>query len=75
MKKLFIVALFITISPCMAQTVAGTPVIPTDSSVRDQIKADRDKERAEANVASQARPWDRDASGKRPWDRKDSPAK
>jgi hypothetical protein len=75
MQKLFFVALFITISPCMAQTVAGTPVIPTDSSIRDQIKADRDRERTEANVASQARPWDRDANGKRPWDRKDPPAK
>jgi hypothetical protein len=76
MQKLFFVAFFITITPCVAETVAGaTTVAPADSSIRDQIKADRDKERAEAGTSSQARPWDRDANGKRPWDRKDPPSK
>ncbi|MFX5602927.1 hypothetical protein ABTD90_20485, partial [Acinetobacter baumannii] len=76
MKKFFLVALFITISPCMAQTVAGTTLPPTEPSIREQIKADRERDRkAEASISSQARPWDKDANGKRPWDRKDEPAK
>jgi len=59
----------------MAQTTAATTAPKADPSIRDQVKADRDKERAEAKDASQARPWDRDANGKRPWERQDQPAK
>ncbi|QPF94964.1 hypothetical protein [Bradyrhizobium commune] len=73
---MFFVALFITISPCcMAQTIAGTTIPPADPSIRDQIKADRARQNAEAKDASQARPWDRDANGKRPWEPKDPPTK
>ncbi|WP_298884690.1 hypothetical protein [uncultured Bradyrhizobium sp.] len=76
MKKSFFVALFITVSPCIAQTFAGTAIPPTDPSLREQIKADRERDRkAEANASSEARPWDRDVNGKRPWDRKDPPVK
>ncbi|MBR1086166.1 hypothetical protein JQ621_01610 [Bradyrhizobium manausense] len=73
MKKLYLVALFIVVvSPCMAQTVAGKALPTADLSVREQIKADRERDRkAEASTSSQSRPWDKDADGKRPWDRKD----
>ena len=60
----------------MAQTVAGTTVPAADPSLREQIKADRERDKkAEASASSEARPWDRDANGKRPWDRKDAPVK
>jgi hypothetical protein len=72
MQKTFFVALFITISPCMAQTVAGTTAPKDEPSIRERIKADRERQNADAKDASQARPWDRDANGKRPWE---TPAK
>ena len=62
-------------SPAMAQTTGGISAPKADPSIREQVKADREREKAEAKDSSTARPWDRDASGKRPWDRKDAPAK
>ena len=75
MTKLYFIALFITVSPCMAQTVAGKALPAADLSIREQIKADRERDRKAESASSQARPWDKDASGKRPWDRKDEPVK
>jgi len=75
MKLPFIVALLVAMSPCMAQTTGGIEAPKTDPSIRDQVKADREREKAEAKDSSTARPWDRDSNGKRPWDRKDQPTK
>jgi hypothetical protein len=76
MQKFLFVAFFITISPCMAQTVAGTALPASDPSIRERIKADRERDRkAEASISSQARPWDKDVNGKRPWERKDEPVR
>jgi hypothetical protein len=54
----------------MAQTAADATVPKVELSVRDQIKADRAKEKADEKDGPQARAWDRDANGKRPWDDK-----
>lgn len=51
---------------------AQTPAPETSAnglSSRDQIKADRAKEKAdEAKEKNGPRAWDRDVNGKRPWD-------
>jgi len=61
--------------PCLAQTSSDASAPKVELSLRDQIKADRAKEKAEERDGPQARAWDRDANGKRPWDRKDEPVK
>jgi hypothetical protein len=75
MKPVLFVVLIMIWHPCMAQTAPDATVPKVELSVRDQIKADRAKEKAEEKDGPQARAWDRDANGKRPWDFKEQTTK
>jgi hypothetical protein len=70
MKPVLLVVMVMVSHPCMAQTAPDATVPKVELSVRDQIKADRAKEKADEKDGPQARAWDRDANGKRPWDDK-----
>jgi hypothetical protein len=65
MKIAFLVMLFAASAEGPA---AATVPIPEPLSLREQIKADRAKAKADEESDSKARFWDRDANGKRPWD-------
>jgi hypothetical protein len=63
MKIILIVALLAISSSAAAQI----PASPADTSIRDQIKAARAKDKIDEAAGSKERWWDRDANGKRPW--------
>jgi nitrous oxide reductase accessory protein NosL len=65
MKTAFLVTL-LAIS-AGGQAAAAAPV-PEPLSIREQIKADRAKAKADEENGPKARFWDRGANGKRPWD-------
>jgi len=52
-----------------AQGQVTTAPVPKDPpSIREQIKADRARAKADDENGPTARSWDRDRDGKRPWD-------
>ncbi len=64
MKIVFLV----TLLAISAEAQAATAPTPEPPSIREQIKADRAKYKADEENSPKARFWDRDADGKRPWD-------
>ena len=67
MKIAFLVTLLVISASAHGQ-VATAP--PNDvPSIREQIKADRARAKADNENGPTARSWDRDRDGKRPWDR------
>ena len=66
--KMALVVTLLVISASAHGQVATAP--PNDaSSIREQIKADRARAKADDENGPRARSWDRDRDGKRPWDR------
>lgn len=56
--------------PTSAQGQVATAPVPKDApSIREQIKADRARAKADDENGPTARFWDRDRDGKRPWER------
>jgi hypothetical protein len=70
MKNAFLAALAIVLLSTQGQAAPASDEAP---SLRDQIRADRAKSKAEFDSSPTQRAWDRDANGKRPWDRKEAP--
>ena len=69
-KIALLIASLSMLAPVNGQTV--TPA-KEDTSIRDQLKADRAKDKAEFESSSKDRPWDRDKNGDRPYERKEAP--
>ena len=66
--KIALLVTLLVISASAHGQVANAP--PNDaSSIREQIKADRARAKADDEKGPTARFWDRDRDGKRPWDR------
>jgi hypothetical protein len=64
------IALLLTLLAIATSAQAQVAPDPKDlSSIREQIKADRAKAKADEENGPTARFWDRDRDGKRPWDR------
>jgi hypothetical protein len=59
--------LVITLSAEGSIVIAQTA--DSSASIREQIKADRAKAKADEENGPKSRFWDRDADGKRPWER------
>ena len=70
LKMVLLIASLSLFPPVGGQTV--TPA-KEDTSARDQLKADRARDKAEFESSSKARPWDRDKNGDRPYERKEAP--
>lgn len=70
MKKAFLAALVIVPLSTQGQAAPASKEVPT---MRDQIKSDLARSKAEFENGPKERPWDRDAKGERPWDRKEAP--
>ena len=68
MKVALLVTLLVTSTSAQAQ-VSTAPVPKDPPSIREQIKADRARAKADDENGPTARFWDRDRDGKRPWDR------
>jgi hypothetical protein len=62
-------AMWLAISTSAQAQVAIAPVPNDLQSIREQIKVDRARAKADDEDGPTARPWDRDRDGKRPWDR------
>ena len=65
------IALLLTllaITPAAEAPPVAEPAPNGDSSIHEQIKADRARAKADEENDSGARFWDRDANGKRPWE-------
>ena len=71
MKNAFLAALAIVLLSTQGQAAPASNEAPP--SLRDEIRADRAKAKAEFENGPKERPWDRDADGTRPWDRKEPP--
>jgi hypothetical protein len=70
LKIAFLIASLSMFAPASGQTV--TPP-KEDTSARDQLKAERARDKAEFEGSSKERPWDRDKNGDRPFERKEAP--
>jgi hypothetical protein len=70
MKIALLATLLTAPLPTHGQTV---PVSKEAPSMRDQIKIDQAKSKADFESGPEERPWDRDANGRRPWDSKVAP--
>jgi hypothetical protein len=70
MKNAFLAALAIVLFSTQGQAAPASNEAP---SLRDQIKTDRAKYKAEFENGPKERAWDRDANGIRPWNRKEAP--
>jgi hypothetical protein len=66
--ELMKIALLVTLLAISAEGQAATAPIPEPPSIREQIKADRARIKADEENAPTARSWDRGANGRRPWD-------
>ena len=70
--KIALGVMLLAISTSAQGQVATAP--PKDApSIREQIKADRARAKADDENGPAARSWDRDRDGKRPWDRSKEP--
>jgi hypothetical protein len=68
--KIFLLVAFIVAGWSTASAETNAPDSPKEeSSIHDQVKAARAKEKADDVRGSKERWWDRDAGGKRPWDK------
>jgi hypothetical protein len=72
MKISFCVMLLALSTSAQAQ-VANKPAPSDLPSIREQIKADRARAKADNENSPTARSWDRDRDGKRPWDTSKQP--
>jgi hypothetical protein len=66
--KIALLVMLLAIPASAQGQVATAPVPKEPLSIRDQIKADRAKAKADDENGPTARFWDRDRDGKRPWD-------
>lgn len=74
--KIELVVTLLAISTSAHGQVATAPVPKDAPSIREEIKADRARAKADAENGPTARFWDRDRDGKRPWDHsKETPLK
>jgi hypothetical protein len=67
--KLVPLVVLITIGISAASPVVLAQTAAESEAVREQVKADRLKAKAEDDNSPKQRFWDRDADGKRPWER------
>lgn len=67
--KIALVVTLLAISTSAQGQVAAAPAPKDDPAIREQIRADRARAKAEDENGPTARSWDRDREGKRPWDR------
>jgi hypothetical protein len=67
--KIALAMTLLAISTSAHGQVATAPVPKDLQSIREQIKTDRARAKADDEDGPTARPWDRDRDGKRPWDR------
>lgn len=65
--KIFLIVASLAISSSAAAQIPAPETSPADTSIRDQIKAARAKDKIDEAAGSKERWWDRDANGKRPW--------
>jgi hypothetical protein len=66
--KIALLVTLLAISTSAQGQVTTAPVAKDPPSIREQIKADRARAKADDENAPTARFWDRDRDGKRPWD-------
>ena len=67
MKIALLLTMF-ALTPAAEAPPAAEPAPNGDTSIHEQIKADRARAKADEENNSTARFWDRDANGKRPWE-------
>jgi hypothetical protein len=62
------IALLVTLLALSTEAHAAAAPIAEAPSLREQIKAERARIKADEENAPKARSWDRGADGRRPWD-------
>lgn len=67
MKIALLLTMF-ALTPAAEGPPAAEPAPNGDTSIHEQIKADRARAKADEENDLGARFWDRDANGKRPWE-------